>query len=47
MEKISGMVNNIRKKLKDVMDDINMTRVINGPTRITNSPSTQIDLAYI
>uniref|UniRef100_A0A3B1IW78 Reverse transcriptase domain-containing protein n=1 Tax=Astyanax mexicanus TaxID=7994 RepID=A0A3B1IW78_ASTMX len=28
------------------MDDMDMTQVINGPTRITNSTSTQIDLAF-
>lgn len=28
------------------MDDIDVTQVINGPTRITNSTSTQIDLAF-
>lgn len=28
------------------MDDVDMTQVINGPTRITNSTNTQIDLAF-
>lgn len=39
-------VNKVRKKLRKVMDDMDMTQVINDPTRITNSTSTQIDLAF-
>lgn len=43
---VNWEVNKVRKKLKKVMDDMDMTQVINGPTRITNSTSTQIDLAF-
>lgn len=43
---VNWEVNKVRKKLKKVMDDMDMTQVINGPTRITNSTSTQIDLTF-
>ena len=33
-----------RKKLKQITDSFNLTQIVKGPTRITNSTSTQIDL---
>ena len=35
-----------RKQLKQVTDSFNLTQVISGATRITNSSSTQIDLIF-
>ncbi len=35
-----------RKQLKQVTDSFNLTQIIDGPTRITNSSSTQIDLLF-
>lgn len=35
-----------RKKLKQITDGFNLVQMIKGPTRITNSTSTQIDLVF-
>lgn len=43
---VNWEVKQIRKNLKKVMDKMDMAQVINGATRITNSTSTQIDLAF-
>lgn len=34
---VNWEVNKARKKLKKVMDDMDMTQVVNGPTRIRRS----------
>jgi len=43
---VNWEVKQIRKNLQKVMDKMDMDQVINGATRITNSTSTQIDLAF-
>lgn len=35
-----------RKKLKQITDRFDLTQVVRGPTRITNSSKTQIDLIF-
>lgn len=35
-----------RKQLKQVTDSFNLTQMINAPSRMTNSSSTQIDLIF-
>lgn len=35
-----------RKKLKEITDCFNLTQIVQGPTRITNSSETQIDLIF-
>jgi len=35
-----------RKKLKQITDRFDLTQVVRGPTRITNSTKTQIDLIF-
>ena len=35
-----------RKCLKQVTDSFNLTQLVDGPTRITNTSSTQIDLIF-
>ena len=35
-----------RKKLKEITDDFNLTQKIQGPTRVTQSSHTQIDLVF-
>lgn len=35
-----------RKKLKEITDKFNLTQLVIGPTRITNSLQTQIDLIF-
>jgi len=36
----------VRKNLKQITDHFDMKQIINGPTRITNSTSSQIDLIF-
>lgn len=38
--------NSDRKKLKDITDKFNLTQLVRGPTRITHSTQTQIDLMF-
>jgi len=35
-----------RKKLKEITNKFNFSQLIQGSTRITNSPKTQIDLIF-
>jgi len=36
----------VRKTLKQITDDCDLTQLINGPTRVTSSTRTQIDLIF-
>lgn len=43
---INWLNSSTRQQLKQVTDSFNLKQIIDGPTRITNSSSTQIDLLF-